>query len=178
MKKLMSKATIVVATIGLVAVSAHAGPPRDSGKTVIELATAICAGLETPTDADEQIRADACDLLMKSDGDLDLTSSKCKVDPDYPDEATGNGYATYSLRNCAKNEASQHRKAASVVLSMDDVVVRHKAQQAYTAAKYACEYASKATALEAVGKLDMHGADPDLIEDAEAIADALEYPCE
>ena len=83
---------------------------------------------------------------------------------------------TYTGRNCVKNEDAQLRKASSVVLSMDDVIARNKAQQALTAADYACKYASKATALVAVGKLDQK--DSDLIADAENIADALLYPCE
>ena len=176
--KLMSKATFVVATIGLVAVSAHAGgPPRDSGRDVIGEAQELCefsSGIVPAADlgggTDEEIFAFACGLLWKTNG-ARIEGKGCTGDA-----SGGNGYVTYSGRNCVKNEAAQERKASSVVLSMDDVIERHKAQQALTAADYACMYASKAIALVAVGKLDQQ--DNDLIADAEDIAEALGYECE
>ena len=176
--KLMSKATIVVATIGLVAVSAHAGPPKDSGRNVIGEAQNLCkfsddAFVPAPDLGkvkDEDIFAFACGLLWKTDG-AQVEGKNCAKDA-----SDSNGYVTYTDRNCIKNEAAQERKASSVVLSMDDVIERNKAQQVLTAADYACMYASKAIALVAVGKLDMQ--DADLIDDAESIADALGYPCE
>ena len=152
-KNVMSKAAIVAVSIGLAAASAYAGPPRDSGRDVIGDANDICGSLLAPTDADEQIRADACDLLYKSDGDLDTSTKGCSEDPDNPG-ITGNGFAFYSERNCAKNEAAQERKAASVVLSMDDVIERSKYSQSYTAAKYACEYAAKAEFLDDVSVME------------------------
>ena len=170
--KLMSKATIIVATIGLVAVSAHAGPPRDSGRDVIGEAQGLCTfpgASDLGSGSDQEIFDSACGLLWKSDGEL-IEAKGCTAD------ASTNGYISYTGRNCSKNEASQERKAASVVLSMDDVIARDKTQQVLTAADYACQYASKATALVAVGKLDQQ--DEDLIADAEDIAAALGYPCE
>jgi len=166
--KLMSKATIVVATFGLVAVSAHAGPPRDSGRTVIKDAQALCAypvGY-VPADvleaepSDQEIFDFACGLLWKTNGAL-IEGKGCAGDV----SDTSNGFVTYTGRNCVKNEAGQERKAASVVLSMDGVIERNKAQQV------------KAIALVAVEKLDQ--GDNDLVSDAaEDIADALGYPCE
>ena len=182
-KNVMSKAAIVAVSIGLAAVSAHAGPPRESGRDVIGEAGVICGfgstyaeswglGSKTP----EEIRAFACDLLFKTDGELDTTTRGCKADGDFPTD--GNGYVTYSLRNCAKNEAGLERKAASVVLSMDDVVEKGKDQEE-TAAYYACVYASNADSLELAGKLEFTETDPvtDLIADAESIVEALAYDC-
>ena len=175
MKKLMSKATIFVASIGLVAVSAHAGPPRDSGRDVITEAGDLCAAppaFDSGSGSDEEIFSLACDLVFKTNG-AQVEGKACAED--YSDT---NGFVTYTGRNCVKNEDAQLRKASSVVLSMDSVIERDKTQQVYTAAKYACEYASKAAALAAPGvdKLDLQGTT--LIGDARDIADALGYPCE
>ena len=180
-KKLMSKTALVAVSIGLAAVSAHAGPPRDSGRPVIYEAQTSCGfgstytesmGLGTKTD--QEIRAFACDLLYKTDGDLDIDNQAgCKADGDNPTD--GNGYVTYSLRNCAKNEAGLERKAASVVLSMNDVIDRNKDQKE-TAAYYACFYASNSEALDLVGKLEFADG-TNLWMDAESIADALGYDC-
>jgi len=175
--KLMSKATIVVAAIGLVAVSAHAGPPKDSGRDVIGEAQSLCEFPDVFVPAsdlgggsDQEIFAFACGLLWKTNG-AQVEGKACAGDA-----SDTHGYVTYTGRNCVKNEAAQERKAASVVLSMDDVIERNKAQQVLTAADYACSYASKAIALVAVGKLDQQ--DNDLIADAEDIAEALGYECE
>lgn len=169
-KNVMSKAAIVAVSIGLAAVSAHAGPPRDSGKDVISIAQGICASPLSVSTSDEQIRADACELLFKSDGFLEL-GNKCTTDRDN----TTNGFVTYSGRNCEKNESAQERKAASVVISMHDLIEKGKVAQSLTAATAACEYADKAEYLEAVGKLDLGGFD--LIGDADSIAAALGYDC-
>lgn len=173
-KNVMSKAAIVAVSIGLAAVSAHAGPPRDSGKDVIDIATnEICAKLGAPVTDDEQIRADACDLLFKSDGYLDL-DNKCKADPDRID--AGNGFAVYSGRNCEKNESGLERKASSVVISMHDLIEKGKSEQSLTAAGYACVYSSNADYQESVGKLAfLQGVD--LVADAEGIANDLGYDC-
>jgi hypothetical protein len=179
-KKFMSKTAIVAVSIGLAAVSAHAAkpsdPPKDSGRLVIAEATEICvvhhstlgpALGDYPTDG--EIRGAACDLLFKTDGTRG--GDRCAAD------SIGNGYVEYALRNCDKNEAAQQRKAASVVLSMDDVVVRGKDQK-MTAAMYACDYASKADFLEDVSKLtylEKDGVFADLAGDADSIAAALGY---
>jgi hypothetical protein len=180
--KLIGKAAIVAVTVGLVAVSAHAGPPRDSGRPVIDVAQGLCAyqadyvppaslGDGTGSEiSDQEIFDFACGLLWKTNGTL-IESRGCTADA-----VNSKNYVTYTGRNCDKNEAAQERKAASVVLSMADVIDRNKAQQVLTAADYACTYASKAFELVAVGKLDQQ--DEDLIDDAEAIADALGYGCE
>lgn len=177
-KKLMSKTALVAVSIGLAAVSAHAGPPRDSGTDVIGEAQASCgfasgyalsAGLGSGSD--EEIRAAGCDLLWKTDGALDTTTRGCTSDRGI----TGNGFVTYSERNCEKNESAQERQASSIVTSMDDVINKGKAAQTLAAAKAACEYAAKADYLESVGKLDLGG--NDLISDADAIAAALGWDC-
>ena len=178
-KNVMSKAAIVAVSIGLAAASAYAGPPRDSGRPVIPQAITSC-DVDYNADnvlgtSDEEIRAFACSLLFKSDGALDAGVDKCKADPDYPNDVDGNGYVTYKSNNCAKNEAAQQRKAASVVLSMDDVI-KGKVGQSLTAAGYACDYAAKAEFLADVGKLE-YAAGTDLMADAESIAAAIGYNC-
>ena len=168
-KNVMSKAAIVAVSIGLAAASAHAGPPRDSGKDVIGIATAICASPLSVSTPDEQIRADACELLFKTDGWLDI-GGKCKTDR----VNETNGFAVYSGRNCEKNESGLERKASSVVISMNDLIEKGKVAQSLTAAGYACVYASNAEYQESVGKLEfLQGAD--LIADAEGIASDLGY---
>ena len=174
MNKLMSKATLVVATIGLVAVSAHAGPRGDEDRgqrDVIGDAQALCkTPFSDPKDIDEEIFNLACKVLHMTNGEQ-IQGKACVADA-----SDTNGYVTYTGRNCDKNEVALERKVSSVVLSMDDVIARDKTRQVLTAAEYACEYASKATFLEDVEKLDLH--DNDLIGDAESIAKDLGYPCE
>jgi len=177
-KKFMSKTAIVAVSVGLAAVSAHAAkpnnPPKDSGRPVIEEAQGKCgispeyqvgpALGDYPTNP--EIRAAACDLLFKTDGDR-IEGKGCSAD------STTNEYVTYSLRNCEKNEAALQRKAASVVLSMDDIIERGKLEQTLAAAIAACEYASKADFLSDVGKLTYLS--DDLARDADSIVVALEY---
>ena len=181
-KNVMSKAAIVAVSIGLAAASAYAGPPRDSGRDVIGEASFSCGigssyapSTGLGSGSAEEIRALACDLLFNSDGALDVGENKCKADPDWPD-VDGNGAVTYKGRNCAKNEQAQQRKAASVVLSMDDFI-KGKGEQKMTAAGYACEYADKGEFLESVEKLEF-AAGYDLVTDAKDIAAALEVDCD
>ena len=182
--------TIMVVTIalGLSAVTAYAGPPntppKDSGRDVIGDASKLCKfenvvlsevyapAADLGIGSDPEIFDLACGILWKSDGAL-IEAIGCEPVTDDPD----NGFVKYTLRNCHKNEAALQRQAASVVLSMDDVIARYKSQQALTAAEYACGYAGKAYDLEGVGKFD-DGDYEDLAVDAESIAYALGYPCE
>ena len=168
-KKFMNKAAIVAVSIGLVSVSAHAGPPRDSGRDVIGEAQTLCGAYVPGSGSDSEIFGLACAVLWKTNG-AQVDGNKCDAGGDT------NYFVTYTDRNCVKNEAALERQASSVILSMDDVIARDKSQQVLSAANSACSYASKATDLEAVGKLDLMG--HDLIADAESIADALGYPCE
>ena len=175
-KKFICKATIVAVSIGLAAVSAHAGPPRDSGRNVIGEAQILCAfplvvplASDVGEGSDKEIFALACAVLWKTNGEQIGDHKACEAGGDT------NDFVTYTGRNCVKNEAALERKAASVVLSMDDVIARNKSQKALTAADYACEYASKATFLDAVHKLVGGN---ELIGNAESIANALGYPCE
>ena len=175
-KKFMSKTAIVAVSIGLAAVSAHAGPPRDSGRDVIGEAEAFCGGfVADTTDADQVILANACQLLSDTDGEQVASGGKngCKRGADEFD----NGIVSYLNRNCEKNEDAQLKKAGSIVLSMSDVAFKDKLAQTFTAAETACLYASKATDLLALGKL-AYRVDADLVGDAEGIAADLGYDCD
>ena len=165
--KLMNKAAIVAVSLGLAAASAHAGPPRDSGRDVIGEAQAACeAGIKTTDGTIVEIFGSACDLLWKTNGaQVNPDGNKCKVG-----DVDTNGYVEYTGRNCYKNEAALERQAGSVILSTLDIA-KGKQQQRATAAKSACTYAGKAEFLEDVGKLNLNG--HDLIGDAEKIADAV-----
>jgi hypothetical protein len=175
-KKFMSKTAIVAVSIGLAAVSAHAGPPRDSGRDVIAEAEAFCETFVADmADADQVILANACQLLSDTDGEQVESTGKnaCKPGPDLAD----NGIVSYLNRNCEKNEDAQLKKAGSIVLSMNDVAFKDKFAQTFTAAETACLYVSKATDLIALGKLS-YRVDADLVGDAEGIADDLGYDCD
>ena len=176
-KKFMSKTAIVAVSIGLAAASAHAGPPRDSGRDVIGEAEAFCEGFVADlTDADQAILADACQLLSDTDGKQVASTGKNACKPG--DDLADNGVVNYQNRNCEKNEDAQLKKAGSIVLSMRDVVYKDKFAQRFTAAETACMYASKATDLLAVEKLAYRVNDADLVGDAEGIADDLGYDCD
>ena len=190
-KKFMGKAIVVLAvSIGLGAVPAHA-TPRDGEKgkrDVIVDAKQICElpppdlFLSRPVFSnntnDADVQAFACLVLWKTDGMLEVDRMPCA---DKLGRGTSdNGVVIYSRRNCDKNEEALLRKMSSVVLSLNDVM-RGKDHQRETAANYACSYATKVSALIAVGVGKLRYAVPevgeDLVADAEAIASALGFPC-
>jgi len=178
-KKLMNKTAIVAVSISLAAVSAYAGPPRDSGRDVIGEAASICLSLTVDsTDHDQLILGAACQLFSDTDGFQEESSGKNACKPG--DESIDNKVVVYKLRNCEKNEGAQLKKAGSIVLSMSDVIYKNKFAETSTAAETACLYASKATDLFAVGKLAYQttAADADLVGDAEGIANELGYYCD
>ena len=79
----------------------------------------------------------------------------------------------FTGKNSVQNLEAQSRKAASVVLSLDDVYARGKVPgQVQTAMDDACAYAAKSADLLAVGKVT-YDEDRDLGYDAKVLAAAI-----
>jgi hypothetical protein len=125
-----------------------AGTAGAAKRDVVGDATFIC--VSDPQPENENLR-DACDLLADTqDGNV----------------ATFDG----KPRDGAQNRKAQSRKAASVVLSLDDVYARGKVPgQVQTAMDDACAYADKSADLLVAGKVKYYK-DPGLGKDAEALA--------
>ena len=125
-----------------------AGTAGAAKRDVVADATAIC--VNRPSAVNLQ---GACDLLAET------------ADPTV---ATFTG----KPREGQQNLEAQSRKAASVVLSLDDVYARGKVPgQVQTAMDDACAYAAKSADLLAVGKVTYLG--PDLGQDAKDLAASI-----
>lgn len=166
-------------------------PPEDSGRDVIGNASTLCAFDAAPDPGyapadlpdyatDAEVSAFACGVLWKTDGNQ-VMDRGCPEDTGGTiDAADGFPYVEYTGRNCDTNRLALMKQMGSVILSLDDVIVRGKEQQRDAAITSACIYAAKVYDLLAAGKLNENpgaadgGLDEDLAADAEDIIAALD----
>ena len=150
----------------LLSILFFAVPANAAKRDVIADANLICEG--TIPDSLE----DACDLLYDTNGGQDLATRGCDSDFDSIDYGT----VIYLLRNCDRNEEALLRKAAGAVLSLRDFYRRGKTQQAETAGRYLCSYASKFSDLSEATPPKLVSTEP-LDLNAEEIAGDIGFPC-
>ena len=162
-----SRVTIAV----LLSILFFAVPANAAKRDVIADANAICGGAN-PAPADSL--ADACYLLDDTNGGQDLNTQGCNSV--FDDDDNDNGIVDYLFRNCDRNEEALLRKAAGAVLSLRDFYRRGKTQQAGTAGRYLCSYASKFSDLSDATPPKLESEEP-LDLNAENIADDIGFPC-
>ena len=132
--------------------------------SIMTVGTAGAAKREEPRGRD--VVTDAQEICVDTDTDPANLRAACYLLADTQ-------VATFEGRNAVKNLEAQSRKAASVVLSLDDVHARDKVPgQVQTAMDDACAYAAKSADLLAVGKVT-YADGRDLGKDAKELAASI-----